>query len=75
MVIQGVKPFVERLLALCAEIPLATVRGFTVFVRAGVTTEPTFHRSCLRVDVSLLYLTHHDLMHYRTFYALCFFQF
>jgi len=27
MVVQGVKPFIERLLAQTAEIPLATVRG------------------------------------------------
>jgi hypothetical protein len=67
MVVQGVKPFIEGLLALMAEISLATVRSFAVFMRTGMTTEPTFHRSCLRVDVSLLYLTHHDLMHYLSF--------
>lgn len=65
MVVQGLKPFIERLLALGAEIPLATVRGFAVFMCAGMTPEATSHKSCLRVvDISLLYLTHHDLMHY-----------
>lgn len=64
MVVQGVKPFIEGLLALIAEISLATVRSFPVFMRTGMTTESTFHRACWRVDVSLLYLTHHDLMHY-----------
>ena len=38
MIIQGVKPFVERLLALGAEIPLAPMRGFTMFMRVGMTT-------------------------------------
>ncbi len=64
MVIQGVKPFIERLLALRAEIALAAIRSFTMFMGAGITTEPTFHSSGLRVDALLLYLTHHDLMHY-----------
>jgi hypothetical protein len=39
MVIQGVKPFTERLLALRTVIPLATIESFTMFVRAGMTTE------------------------------------
>ena len=65
MVVQGIKPFVERLLALGTEISLATVRSFAVFMRAGMTTKPTFHKLGSRVDVSLLYLTHHDLMHYQ----------
>ena len=64
MIVQGVKPFIERLLALRAEIPLATVRGFTMFMRTGITAESAFHRSCLRIGVSLLYSTHHELMHY-----------
>ena len=67
MVVQAIKPFVERLLALGTEISLATVRSFAVFMRAGMTTKPTFHRLGSRVDVSLLYLTHHDLMHYLIF--------
>jgi hypothetical protein len=43
MVVQGVKPFVERLLALRTEISLAAVGSFAMLVRARVTTEPTFH--------------------------------
>lgn len=54
MIIQGIKPFIERLLALRTKIPLAPVRGFAMFMGAGMTAEPTFHRSCLRVDVPLL---------------------
>ncbi len=64
MVIQGVEPLVERLLALRAEIPLATVRSFTMFMSAGMTTQMTFHRSCCGVNILPLYLTHHNLMHY-----------
>jgi hypothetical protein len=64
MVVQGVKPFIERLLAQRTEVPLATVRGFAMFMSARVTAEPTFHRSCLELDVSLLYSTHHILTHY-----------
>ena len=41
MVVQAIKPFVERLLALGTEISLATVRSFAVFMRAGMTTKPT----------------------------------
>ena len=67
MVIQGVKPFIERLLALRAEIALAAIRSFTMFMGVGITTEPTFHSSGLRVDALLLYLTHHDLTHYQYF--------
>ena len=65
MVVQGVKPFIERLLAQRTEVPLATVRGFAMFMSARVTAEPTFHRSCLELDVSLLYSTHHILTHYQ----------
>ena len=45
MVVQGVKPFIERLLAQRTEVPLATVRGFAMFMSAGVTAESTFHKS------------------------------
>jgi len=34
MIVQGVKAFIERLLALGAEIPLATIRGFSMFMGA-----------------------------------------
>jgi hypothetical protein len=68
MVVQGIKPFIKRLLALGTKIPLASVGCFTVFMSVGMTTEPTFHRSFLGVDVSLLYLTHLNLMHYRLGY-------
>jgi hypothetical protein len=66
MIVQGIKPFLKRLLALGTKIPLASVGCFTVFMNVGITTQPTFHRSFLGVDVSLLYLTHLDLMHYPT---------
>lgn len=36
-----------------------------MFMMTGVTTQPTFHSSCWRVDVFLLYSTHQNLMHYR----------
>jgi len=64
MVVQRVKSLVERLLALGAEIALASIWGFTMFMGARMTAKPTFHRSCLKVNISLLYLTHHFLMHY-----------
>ena len=64
IIVQGIKSFIERLLALGAKIPLATVWGFAMFMGTGMTTEPTFHRSCLRVKVSLLYSTHQNLTHY-----------
>ena len=64
IVVQGVKPLVERLLALGTKVALASVRCFTMFVSTGMTTEPTFHQFCLGVDVPLPYLTHHNLMHY-----------
>jgi hypothetical protein len=38
MIIQGVKSLVERLLAVGAEIPLAPIGGFTMLMRAGMTT-------------------------------------
>jgi hypothetical protein len=74
MVVQRVKLFIEQLLALETEIPLAPIRSFSVFICAGMTSEPTFHRSCLRIDclridVSPFYLTHHTLMHYRLAYG------
>jgi hypothetical protein len=65
MIVQSVKSLVERLLALGAEIALATIGSCSVFVSARMTAEPTLHRSCLQVDVSLLYSTHHSLTHYR----------
>ena len=64
MVVQGVKAFIESLLALRTEISLIAVRSFAMFMCAGVSTEFAFHRSCLRVGASLLYRTHHILMHY-----------
>ncbi|PZV07400.1 MAG: hypothetical protein DCF22_22045, partial [Leptolyngbya sp.] len=36
-----------------------------VFVGARMTAEPTFHSLCLKVEVSLLYSTHHALTHNR----------
>ena len=64
MVVQGIKPFIEDLLALGTEIPLATIWSFAMFMRIVMTAEPTFHRSCLEVDVFPLYLTHLNLTHY-----------
>lgn len=65
MVVQRVKSLVERLLAPGAEIALASIRGYTMFIGARMTAKPTFHRFCLKVDFSLLYPTHHLLTHYR----------
>jgi hypothetical protein len=44
MIVQGIKPFVERLLALEAEIPLTTIWSFAMFMSARMTAESTFHR-------------------------------
>ncbi len=65
MIVQSVKSLVERLLALGAEIALATIGICSVFVSARMTAEPTFHRSCLQVERHLLYCTHYILTHYR----------
>jgi hypothetical protein len=36
-----------------------------MFMRVVMTAEPTFHRSCSRIDIPPLYLTHHHLTHYQ----------
>ncbi|PZV12327.1 MAG: hypothetical protein DCF22_12685 [Leptolyngbya sp.] len=64
IIVQGIKSFIERLLSLGAKIPLATVRRFAMVMGVGMTTEPTFHRSCLEGKVSLPYSTHQNLTHY-----------
>jgi transposase len=66
IIVQGIKSFIERLLALGAEIPLATVRCFAVFMGTEMTAESTFHKLNLKVRVSLLYSTHQNLMHNQT---------
>jgi len=55
------------LFAVGTEIALAAVRSFAVFMRAEMSAEPTFHRSCLTINVSPFYLAHHILMHYLEF--------
>jgi len=70
MVVQGVKAFIERLLALRTEISLAAVRSFAMLMYAGGSAGSAFHRACLRVGAFLLYRTHHDLMHYRSMVGL-----
>lgn len=66
MIIQGVKPFIKGLLALGAEIPLAAIGGFTMFMSAGMNAQTTFHKFCWGVVTSLRYATHYILMHYHT---------
>jgi hypothetical protein len=63
MVVEGIKVFIEGLLATGAKIALDSTSCLAMFMSFQVSTQRTFHRLS-KVDITLLlYLTHSNVTH------------